>query len=99
MDTNEIRVVANIVAQTEQIKVLQAVLENLVEPSRKEPGCLQYELLQNTDEPVEFTVLEAWDNIEAFNSHLESEHFRKAAAQLPEVVAAEPDIRKYSRLR
>jgi len=33
----------------------------LIEPTRKESGCISYELLQNRDDPTDFTFVEEWE--------------------------------------
>ena len=41
----------------------------LIEPSQAEPGCLKYELLQNPDDPTDFTFIETFANDEALKAH------------------------------
>lgn len=58
---------------TEKVK---AILENLVEKSRKESGCLQYDLHQNIENTNVFIFHEIWKNQEVFDLH-NSQHFVK----------------------
>ena len=41
---------------------LRALLRGLIEPTRREPGCVTYELLQNTADPTDFTFVEEWSS-------------------------------------
>lgn len=93
--SSEVRVVARIVALPEKIEELKAVLLELIPPTRKEVGCIKYELLQNNSDPTDLTFVEEWSSEEALNNHLLSEHIRVAVAKLENLVAAEPDIRRY----
>ena len=90
-----LRVVARVVALPDQIERLKELLTSLVEPTRQEPGCLYYELLQNQQDPKDFTFVEEWESQKHFNAHLASEHLKNAMNQLPGLVAGEPDIRCY----
>jgi quinol monooxygenase YgiN len=68
----------------------------LIEPTRKEAGCISYELLQNKQDPTDLTFVEEWESDAALDAHLATEHIREALSKVPDLVAAEPDIRRYS---
>jgi quinol monooxygenase YgiN len=93
--TKTIRVVAHIVALPEKIEALKAVLLELIEPTRKEPGAIKYELLQNQSDPTDFTFVEEWASNEALETHLASPHIQATIAKLEGLVAASPDIGFY----
>jgi quinol monooxygenase YgiN len=93
-----IRVVARIIALPNKIKELKTVLIQLVEPTRKEKGCLQYELLQNQEDTEDFTFVEEWENREALQAHLDSQHIKLAIQKIDKLVALPPDIRVYNRI-
>jgi quinol monooxygenase YgiN len=98
MSNSTIRVVARIVALPDKIELLKAVLLQLIEPTRKENGCIQYELMQNQADPTDFTFVEKWTSKEALEAHLASEHIQNAIAKIEGLVAANPDIRVYDRV-
>ena len=58
MRDQALRVVARVVARPGKVEELQALLRGLIEPTRREPGCVTYELLQNTADPTDFTFVE-----------------------------------------
>lgn len=95
MAKDTLRVIAKVKARPGKVNELQSVLSSLVEPTRKEPGCLSYELLQNKEDPTDFTFIEEWQNNAALESHFATKHFKDALTHLPSLVAAEPDIRRY----
>jgi quinol monooxygenase YgiN len=90
-----VRVVARIVALPDKVEELKAVLRELIEPTRQEAGCLQYELLQNPSDPTDFTFVETWKSDEDLDIHLASVHIQRAFEQVEGLLAALPDIRRY----
>jgi quinol monooxygenase YgiN len=95
MAKDTLRVVARVKARPGKVNELLSVLSSLVEPTCKEPGCLKYELLQNNEDPTDFTLIEEWQDNPALESHFATTHFKDALTKLPNLVAAEPDIRRY----
>lgn len=95
MSKTTIRVVARVVALEDQVEQVKSVLIGLVEPTRKEEGCLVYELLQNQKDSTDFTFVEEWESQELLDTHLASAHIAEAVSQLNGSLAAAPDIRVY----
>lgn len=95
MSDSTVRVVARIVALPDKVEELKAVLLALIEPTRREAGCLQYELLHNPSDPTDFTFVETWNSDEDLDIHLSSVHIEKAFEQVQGLLAAQPDIRRY----
>ena len=95
MPAMSLRVVARIKAKSETVSEVRELLCSLVEPTRKESGCIIYELLQNTEDPTDFTFVEEWESHKALSSHLASDHLEAIGPKLEPVVAEPPDIRKY----
>ncbi|MCU0515755.1 MAG: antibiotic biosynthesis monooxygenase [Oscillatoria sp. Prado101] len=96
MSDTGVRVVARVVALPEKLEEVKAVVTGLVEPTRKEAGCISYELLQNQDDPTDFTFVEEWESRELLDAHLNSPHLQEAGAKLNGIAAAAPDIRFYT---
>jgi quinol monooxygenase YgiN len=99
MPDRAVRVVARVVARPGKVNELRALLRGLVEPTRRESGCVTYELLQNTTDPTDFTFVEEWRSEKELDAHLQSPHLRNARVRLPELAAADPDIRRYTVVR
>jgi len=96
MPANSLRVVARIKAKPEKAVEVRELLCGLIEPTRKESGCISYELLQNREDPTDFTFVEEWESDAAFESHAASDHIEAIGPKLQPVVAKAPDIRTYS---
>ena len=47
-------IVANIKAKAEQIDLVKAELEKLIDITRAEPGCINYDLHQGNENPAHF---------------------------------------------
>ena len=90
-----IRAVAHIKARPDKVEAMRELLTGLLEPTRKEDGCLSYILTQNTDDPTDFTFIEEWQSAQHMQTHLGSAHIQEALSHLPNVGAADPDIRTY----
>jgi quinol monooxygenase YgiN len=96
MSENSLRVVARIKAKPERVEEVRNLLSGLIEPTRKESGCVTYELLQNRQDPTDFTFVEEWDGDSAFENHFSTDHIQNALPQLGDLAAEEPDIRTYT---
>ena len=96
MPDNTLRIIARIKAKPDTVEETRELLSRLVEPTRKEAGCLAYELLQNRDDPTEFTFVEEWRDEAAIAEHFETEHIKAALQKFAELAAEPLDLRKYS---
>ena len=95
MPANPLRVVARIKAKPEWVDEVRELLCGLVKPTRKESGCISYELLQNRNDPTDFTFVEEWASHAALESHAASDHLKAIGPKLLPVVENAPDIRTY----
>lgn len=94
-----VRVVAHLQAHPDRTEELRDLLEGLVIPTRQEPGCVSYEMLESLDDPTRFTFVEEWTSSEALDAHFETEHIQNALANFPGLLAAELDLRTYRLVR
>jgi quinol monooxygenase YgiN len=90
-----VHVVARFRARSGKEQALKSLLTALVAPTRRELGCYQYDLLENTGDPRELSFVERWDGDKALDQHLETEHVKNMLAQVGDLVEAPPDIRRY----
>ena len=54
---------------------LEAELRALVGPTRKEDGCLRYDLYRSAEGPVAFLLYEIWESREHHAAHTKTDHF------------------------
>lgn len=98
INERSIKVVARVRALPEHIDGVRSALSELIEPTRREAGCLKYELWQNKSDPTDFTFVEEWESDATLDVHAASQHLKTAAAKLKGLVAGPTDVRRYDRL-
>ena len=74
---------------------LLKITTGLIAETRKEAGCLGYDLYQNTGSSVDFAFLEQWESEAALDAHSASAHFVKFQKEADGVLA-DLDIKKYN---
>ena len=52
-----------------------------------EPGCLQFDVVQDPKEPTRFVMLEVYKDDAAIKAHTDSEHFKNFRPVVTELVA------------
>ncbi len=75
-------------AKEGQHLLLEAELRALVGPSRKEEGCLQYDLHRGADQPGTFLFHEVWESREHHVAHTRTQHFLRWNARKDALLAA-----------
>ncbi len=81
-----IRVVAR-----EKDEVLPLYRE-MVESTRKENGCISYNLHESVEDADVVAMIETWESKEALDAHMKSEHFQRLIPQIGKYVAQPPRI-------
>lgn len=67
-------IVGNMQAHEDKTELLKAELHKLIEPTLKEPGCVQYDLHQDNNVPSRFLFFENWDSREQWQDHMKTSH-------------------------
>lgn len=96
MSKSAVGVVARIVARPASVDVVRDGLVSLLEPTRAEPGCILYELMQNVSDPTDFTFYEEWTDEASLNAHGASAHIKATFQKLDGHLAGGRDVRRYS---
>lgn len=65
-------------------QMLEALADN-ARHSPDEPGCHKWEYSRRLDDPSEFAIYEIYDDLDAFQAHLDSEHFARWKAVAPDL--------------
>jgi len=90
-------VVAKIVAKQQSVKTVKNELLKIIEPTRKEEGCIEYYLHQDNDNPAVFVVYENWKNEAELDAHMKTPHFKALVAAVGDITE-EVVIHKLTRL-
>jgi quinol monooxygenase YgiN len=75
-------VVATIKAKNDTADKVRARLSKLVEPTRKEKGCVEYSLYRDNDNPSVFIFYENWESQTDLDVHMKSPHFKECFAAI-----------------
>jgi quinol monooxygenase YgiN len=75
-------------AKEGQHLLLEAELRALVAPTRKEEGCLQYDLHRGADQPGTFLFHEVWESREHHAAHTRTQHFLRWNARKDSLLAS-----------
>ena len=87
-----IKVVAkNYVRQNDLAQVVELYRE-LIELTRKEKGCIRYELYQDEKDHLSIAMIEEWTTKEDLERHLSSDHFLRLVPQIREHMQKQTDM-------
>ena len=67
---------ANVNADTDKIDLLKAELLKLIDITRAEEGCINYDLLQDNKNPAHFMIYENWESHELWQTHMGNQHLK-----------------------
>jgi quinol monooxygenase YgiN len=73
---NEIRVIAQAFARSENAGGVRTILKNMLVPTRAEKGCMAYDLHEVIGDPHQFVFLEIWESEAALQAHTRTPHFQ-----------------------
>lgn len=77
---------------------LRAALLALIELTRKEDGCVQYDLHEHTGQPGQFAFYENWTSKEHLERHQASSHIQAFRAASQALLAEPARIETYWRI-
>jgi quinol monooxygenase YgiN len=90
---------AMVKAKPGQEEAVKEALLSLVEPTRKEPGCLLYNLHQSKSDPTMFMFYEEWASQEALDAHGKTPHMRALGAKLKDRTDKSGGVVRYELLK
>jgi quinol monooxygenase YgiN len=80
-------VIAEIVSKKDKADDLRALLVPFAEKAAKEPGCLNYTLMEVIDEPGRFLTCERWTDKAALEAHMKTEDIKAIVPKLEPILA------------
>jgi quinol monooxygenase YgiN len=75
-------VVSHVDLAPDAVPAGKPALQQYAADSRKDPGALRIELLQQSDRPNHFTIVSVWASEKAFNAHLSAAHTKDFRAKI-----------------
>lgn len=85
-----LKLVAKFIVKEDRIEEFKNYAEELVEETRKEEGCISYQLFQDVNDSKILTFIEEWENQEAIDNHNNSKHITEALPKLIATLKEEP---------
>lgn len=92
----QVTVIATLHARAGKEEALRARLLRMVDDTRKEAGCLRYDLQRARDDGAEFVFVEYWRDAQALADHDASAHMAALGRDLPPLLDRQPVVRKFS---
>jgi quinol monooxygenase YgiN len=63
-----------VLPKKDSIELVKSELIKLIEPTRNEKGCIQYDLHQDNENPAHFLFYENWESRELWQTHMANDH-------------------------
>ena len=79
-------------------KSLEEALLALVAPTRREAGCINYDLHQSAADPAIFMLYENWVSMQDLDAHLAMPYLEAFKAKAPELLAEPLDISLWKKI-
>jgi quinol monooxygenase YgiN len=70
-----VKVIAKFFVKEDKVEDFLKLANVLVEESRKETGCVSYNLLQDVSNPQTLIMVEEWESAKILKTHMASAHF------------------------
>jgi len=90
-----VKVVVKVTARSDTIDAVRAIVLELAAQSRKEQGCISYEVLQGLAEPEVFILYEEWGSAAHLDAHNKTPHFHAAVSQAQSLLGKPLDVGRY----
>ena len=98
MNATSLTVIAQIKAKPGKESLVRQDLLSLVAPSRKDAGCLNYDLHQALDNPALFLFHENWTSEAHLEGHLQKPDLQAVLARLGPLVVEPPKVTLWKKI-
>ena len=83
---SKLTIVANIKANEDKIDLVKAELLKLIDITRAEEGCINYDLHQDNENPAHFMFYENWRSRALWQAHMSNQHLQEYLAETQDSV-------------
>ncbi len=98
MSAKTVTVVATFQAKPGKETELKNALIGLVAPTRKEAGCINYDLHASPEDPAKFLFHENWTSQAHLNTHLANTHIQELLPRVDELCVGMPEIKIWNKI-
>ena len=99
MNTQTITVIAKLKAKKGKEEALKQTLLLLLEKTREENGCINYDLHVSDHDKRFFMLYEKWESTLALSKHMSTNHFRDILKILEEIIAEPMDVTLWEKIK
>ena len=82
-----VTVVAKLIANRNSVEAVKAELIKMIEPTRREEGCIAYRLHQDNNDPSVFVFYESWQDLACLVQHTQSNHYQAYIAAVGNLIS------------
>ena len=83
-------------ARAGQTQALGAALSDLVEPTRREAECINYDLHQSAEDTEVWFIHENWRSPEGLDSHMKTTHVQAFLELVPALVDGAIELQRFT---
>lgn len=94
-EVKSVHVLARITFKPDSASAGRDILARLAAETRREPGCLAYEVFQQAGSPHIFQTVEEWRDAAAVDAHMKTPHIAAAFGAAGPLLAGPPEILPY----
>jgi quinol monooxygenase YgiN len=84
---SNLSVVAKVMAKKDSVESVKNEMLKLIEPTRKEDGCIEYNLHQDNEAPLVFIFYETWESLACLDKHMNTDHFKSYVNAVGSLIA------------
>lgn len=74
------------------------IVKELIEETRKEYGCISYDLYEDINDENIVTFIEEWESKEILDKHINSEHFKRIVPNLRKLQIKDNTVNIYNKI-
>ena len=94
-----VKVVAKRQFSKENLEKAIELYSELVDETRKEEGCIAYNLFQDTKNECILTMIEEWESKVYLKAHFNSEHFKRIVPQIGQIGEGDGEVNIYKKVK
>lgn len=72
----KLTIIANIKSKVDQVELVKSELLKLIDVTRAEKGCINYDLHQDNENVTHFLFYENWESRELWQQHMDTQHIK-----------------------
>ena len=93
-----VKILAHFHLKDGTLEQFKPLAQELVDLTRREEGCIQYELLQASEDALYLVMQENWTTQAALDAHSASAHFSRIVPMLASLCAQPPKVESFTQL-